>query len=77
LPDGQGFRESSSSWHYRVWKHERRLLDAPDGCIVRDCVEIEPKLAFLDPLVARSVARMFRLRHRRLRRRFRSQSSGQ
>src|SRR5215831_12771092 len=27
LPDGSGFRESSSSWWYRVWWHERTLVD--------------------------------------------------
>src|SRR5262245_40408184 len=25
LPDGRGFRESSSSWWHRVWRHERAL----------------------------------------------------
>ena len=29
LPDGGGFRESSSSWWHRVWRHERTLLDDP------------------------------------------------
>src|ERR1700682_5575945 len=41
LPDGRGFRESSSTWWYRVWWHERTLLDDPGGCVVRASVEIE------------------------------------
>jgi ligand-binding SRPBCC domain-containing protein len=70
LPDGQGFRESSSSWWHRVWRHERTLLDDPDGCIVRDDVQIEPRLAIADPIIGWTVGRMFRRRHRRLRRQF-------
>ena len=70
LPDGRGFRESSSSWWHRVWWHERSLLDAPSGCIVRDDVEIQPRLAVSDPLIGRSVRWMFRRRHQHLRRRF-------
>jgi ligand-binding SRPBCC domain-containing protein len=70
LPDGRGFRESSSSWWHRVWKHERALLDAPGGCIVRDSVEIEPRLRMADPIMAWSVRWTFRRRHQYLRRRF-------
>jgi hypothetical protein len=70
LPDGRGFRESSSTCWYRVWWHERTLLDDPGGCVVRDSVEIEPRLGVLAPLVAWSVRRMFRHRHRSLQRRF-------
>jgi hypothetical protein len=69
-PDGRGFRESSSSWHHRVWRHERTLLDDPRGCVVRDSVEIEPRLGVLDPVLEWAVGRMFRHRHRRLHRRF-------
>jgi hypothetical protein len=70
LPDGGGFRESSSTWWYRVWWHERTLLDDPGGCIVRDSVEIEPRLGVLDPIVGWSVGWTFRQRHRSLQRRF-------
>jgi ligand-binding SRPBCC domain-containing protein len=70
LPDGGGFRESSSTWWYRVWRHERTLLDDPGGCVVRDAVEIEPRLGVIDPLVGWAVGRMFRQRHRSLQRRF-------
>ena len=70
LPDAGGFRESSSSWWHRVWWHERTLRDAPDGCIVRDDVQIEPRLAVADPIMGWSVRWMFRRRHQHLRRQF-------
>ena len=70
LPDGRGFRESSSSWWHRVWWHERTLLDDPGGCIVRDSVEIEPRRAAFDPIMGWAVRWTFRRRHRHLRRRF-------
>jgi hypothetical protein len=70
LSDGRGFRESSSSWWHRVWRHERVLLDNPRGCIVRDSVEIEPRLRVSDPIMGLAVRWMFRQRHRKLRRRF-------
>ena len=44
--------------------------DDPDGCIVRDSVEIEPRLGVLDPIVRWAVAMMFRQRHRKLQRQF-------
>jgi len=70
LPDGSGFRESSSSWWHRVWRHERTLVDDAGGCIIRDDVEIEPRLAMSDRVIARSVARLFERRHAYLRCRF-------
>ena len=70
LPAGGGFRESSSTWWYRVWWHERALLDNPGGCVVRDSVEIEPRLKMADPIVGWAVRWMFRRRHRPLQRRF-------
>jgi len=70
LPDRRGFRESSSSWWHRVWRHERALLDDPGGCLVRDSVEIEPRLRVSDPMMGWAVRWMFRRRHRKLRRRF-------
>src|SRR5262245_14391171 len=64
LPDERGFSESSSTWWYRVWKHERALLDDPGGCVVRDSIQIEPRLRMGDPMIAWSVRWMFRRRHR-------------
>ena len=70
FPDGRGFRESSSSWWHRVWQHERTLLDDPGGCIVRDVVDVVPRLGLLRPIVRRSVESMIRRRHQRLLKRF-------
>jgi hypothetical protein len=70
LPDGRGYRESSSSWWHRVWHHERTLLDDPGGCVVHDSVEIEPRRGVPAPIVGWAVGRMFRRRHEHLRHRF-------
>jgi ligand-binding SRPBCC domain-containing protein len=70
LPDGSGFRESSSSWWHQVWWHERSLRDDPGGCVVRDSVEIEPRFGVAAPIVGWAVRWMFRRRHRHLRRQF-------
>ena len=70
LPDGSGYRESSTTWWYRVWWHERTLLDTPGGCIVRDSVEIEPRLGLAAPVAGWAVRWTFRRRHRSLQRRF-------
>jgi hypothetical protein len=75
LPDGRGFRESSSSWWHRVWWHERTLEDDPRGCVVRDSIAIEPKHAVADPFMGWAVRWTFRQRHRHLRRRFGGTSS--
>lgn len=70
LPDGGGFRESSSTWWYRVWRHGRARLDDPGGCVVRDSVEIEPRLKMANPIVGWAVHWMFSRRHRWLQRRY-------
>jgi hypothetical protein len=70
LPDEGGYRESSTSWWYRVWWHERTLADDPGGCVVRDSVEIEARVGMFDPFVAWSVRWTFQRRHRSLQRRF-------
>jgi len=71
LPDRGGFRETSSTWWYRVWWHERALRDDADGCVVRDSMEIEPRLKLADPIVGLAVRWMFGHRHRWLKRHFR------
>ena len=70
LPDKSGFRETSSSWLHRVWRHERKLIDDAGGCIVRDEVEIEPRIGVLGPIVDWSVRQTFRRRHQHLKRQF-------
>jgi len=70
-PDEGGFRESSSTWWNRVWRHERTLRDAPEGgCIIRDEVEMEPRWGVPAPLIGWAVGRTFRRRHQRLHRQF-------
>jgi ligand-binding SRPBCC domain-containing protein len=70
VPDA-GFREDSSSWLQRHWRHERWLEPlGSDGTLLTDRVEFEPRLAPLLPLVERLVARIFAHRHRQLHRAF-------
>jgi hypothetical protein len=47
-----------------------RLRPDPDGCVVRDSVEIGPRLRVLDPIVTWAVGWTFRRRHQPLQRRF-------
>lgn len=70
LPAEGGYRESSFTCWYRVWWHERTLLDDPGGCVVRDSVEVEPRLRVFDPFTGWAVRWTFRRRHRSLKRRF-------
>jgi ligand-binding SRPBCC domain-containing protein len=70
LPDNGGYRETSSTWWHRVWRHERTLLDDPRGCVVRDSVELIPRRGVPAPFVASAVRRMFRSRHQHLTRQF-------
>ncbi|HEX4490302.1 MAG TPA: hypothetical protein VH914_03765 [Acidimicrobiia bacterium] len=70
LPDGGGFRESSSTWWYRVWRHERTLLDHPDGCVVHDDIEMESRFGMPDAILQWAVSWMFERRYEHLRRQF-------
>jgi len=71
VEEGYRFVESSSSWLQRRWRHERILVDLPDGhCSVTDRLVIEPRLALARPLVAAVVSKLFQHRHRRLAKRF-------
>jgi hypothetical protein len=70
LADEGGFRESSSTWMHRVWRHERTLADHACGCVVRDDIEVEPRIRAFAPIVGWSVRQMFRRRYRYLQRRF-------
>lgn len=68
---GVGFAEASTSWLQRRWRHERRLTAvAGGGCLVADRLEVQPRLRFATPVVARIVTALFEHRHRRLRARF-------
>lgn len=69
--DGEGFDEESTSMLQRRWRHERRLIDTPEGgCVVRDRLVIVPRLSIARPMVARTVRFLFDHRHRVLRKRF-------
>lgn len=69
--DGEGFDEESTSMLQRRWRHERRLIDTPEGgCVVRDRLVIVPHLSIARPMVARTVRFLFDHRHRILRKRF-------
>lgn len=68
---GVGFEEESSSWVQRRWRHERTLVDRPDGgTTVTDRLEVVPRIGLARPLVGPIVGRIFTHRHRRLVRRF-------
>lgn len=63
---GEGFDERSSSWMQKTWIHRRRVVAHGDGCVVTDELEIEPRIAFMTPVVRAIVGFLFRHRHRRL-----------
>jgi ligand-binding SRPBCC domain-containing protein len=65
-----GFLERSRMFSQRVWEHERTLEEAPEGCVLTDRVSYAPRLPVPDRVLRALYARVFRHRHRRLRRRF-------
>ena len=68
---GRGFLERSSAPTVRVWERERTLEPLADGGTrVRDRVRAEPRLPVPAAVPRALIAAIFRLRHRRLRRRF-------
>lgn len=69
---GRGFHEDSTMLSQRRWVHERRLEPVADGTRVTDRIEFEPRLAVLGPLLRPVFHAVFRHRHRRLARFFRS-----
>ena len=68
--DGFGFREDSSSWSQRQWRHERTLEDIDGGCIVRDRLTFSARIPWFEPVLAGIVRTLFQHRHGRLRRRY-------
>lgn len=64
--DGR-FVEVSSSWMQKVWRHERHVEPVgPGRARICDRLDVTPRLAFMEPLARRTVAFLFRHRHRRL-----------
>jgi ligand-binding SRPBCC domain-containing protein len=70
LEPGRSFRERSQLLTQRVWVHERTIDPAPGGCILTDRLQWEPRLGLPAALFGPMYRLVFRLRHRRLRRRF-------
>jgi hypothetical protein len=65
-----GFHERSSMLSARVWEHKRTLSAAGDGTLLVDEVTFEPRLAPFGVVLRALVPRVFRHRHKRLRRYF-------
>lgn len=68
LDIGEGFVECSPVTGLRSWRHERSISIHPRGTSLLDRLTFEPRVA---PVATRLlIARLFRHRHRRLRRRW-------
>lgn len=61
-----GFRENSSSWVHRHWRHERVLTPHKDGCLLTDTLQFEPYVPFLGHVLRPIVYFVFKHRHKRL-----------
>lgn len=71
LDPGRGFLERSPMLSQRFWEHERTIEPAgEDGCVLTDRICFEPRLPLPGPMLRPLLRRIFRHRHRRLRRRF-------
>lgn len=73
LDPGNGFLERSTMLGQRLWEHERTLEDpagAPGTCRLTDRVRFIPRLPAGGRVALAIVRRLFRHRHRRLRKAF-------
>ena len=61
---GRGFVESSTSWSYASWRHERTLEPVGESTRVVDRVTVAPRVRLLLPIVRRIVGLVFSHRHR-------------
>ena len=64
--EGVGFIEQSPMGSMRLWRHERHIAEAKQGCIVTDTLTFEPR--FAARLSTWAVKRLFTHRHAVLRR---------
>ena len=64
------FHENSSSLTYKNWCHIREISSSEEGCLLKDDLEITPRLFFLSPLIRFFAHRLFRHRHNVLRKKF-------
>jgi ligand-binding SRPBCC domain-containing protein len=65
-----GFHERSSMLSARVWVHKRTLTAEGDGTRLVDELGFEPRLPLFGPVLRALIPRVFRHRHKRLRRYF-------
>jgi len=70
LDPPNGFLERSVMLSQRSWQHERTLEQLPDGCRLTDTISYQPRLPIPDIALRAVYRRIFRHRHRRLRKRF-------
>jgi ligand-binding SRPBCC domain-containing protein len=68
LEPGRRFLERSAVRSQRLWQHERTVVPDGEGCTLTDRIDFEPRL--FGPVVAAFMRRVFRHRHRVLRRTF-------
>ena len=64
------FHENSSSLTYKNWCHIREISSSEEGCLLKDDLEITPRLFFLSPLIRFFARRIFLHRHSVLRKKF-------
>jgi ligand-binding SRPBCC domain-containing protein len=67
---GRGFHEVSSSLLMRRWVHVRTIEQQGNHCMLRDHVEMTPRLGFLAGVITPVYRAVFRRRHRALQRYF-------
>jgi hypothetical protein len=70
IAPGRGFVERSEMGTQRLWQHERRLERVGESTVVTDVLEWTGRFPGAEKLFAVVVPRLFRWRHRRLRRKF-------
>src|SRR5258706_16273382 len=66
IEPGRGFHEDSTMLTQRRWVHRRDLEPVAGGTRGTDRIEVEPRVAFLGPLLRPVFQAVFRHRHRRL-----------
>ncbi|MCU0447390.1 MAG: hypothetical protein MUE85_21040 [Microscillaceae bacterium] len=66
----QGFSEKSYSFWQKLWKHERRLMELGNNCLVVDEVTFSPRIALLGYLLKPIFMIVFRHRHYQLWKKF-------
>lgn len=62
--DGVGFVEQSPMGTMRSWRHERQIIPNEMGCVIRDVLTFEPRIA--GPISLAIVRNFFAHRHRNL-----------